>query len=56
MNDWLAKPNYAAAFRTSGVRMRGVVGGGYDGQGRRAIRSADTGQSVQTPSGEVKIS
>ena len=56
MNDWLAKLNYAAAFRTSGVRMRGVVGGGYDGQGRRAIRSADTGQSVQTPSGEVKIS
>ncbi|KAH8887461.1 hypothetical protein GQ53DRAFT_294684 [Thozetella sp. PMI_491] len=56
MNDWLAKLNYAAAFRSSGVRMRGVVGGGYDGQGRRAIRSADNGQSVQTPSGEVKIS
>lgn len=57
MNDWLAKLNYAAAFRTSGVRMRGVVGGGYDGQGRRALRRLDTdGDAVQTPSGEVTIS
>lgn len=58
MNDWLAKLNYAAAFRTSGVRMRGVVGGGYDGQGRRAIRRLDnegTAVQVQTPSGEVTI-
>lgn len=57
MNDWLAKLNYAAAFRTSGVRMRGVVGGGYDGQGRRAIRRLDSdADTVQTPSGEVTIS
>jgi hypothetical protein len=57
MNDWLAKLNYAAAFRTSGVRMRGVVGGGYDGQGRRAIRRLDSdANTVQTPSGEVTIS
>ena len=57
MNDWLAKLNYAAAFRTSGVRMRGVVGSGYDGQGRRAIRRLDTDQvqSIQTPTGEVTI-
>ncbi|KAK0626662.1 hypothetical protein B0T14DRAFT_111932 [Immersiella caudata] len=57
MNDWLAKLNYAAAFRTSGVRMRGVVGGGYDGQGRRALRRLDTDQvqSIQTPTGEVTI-
>jgi len=57
MNDWLAKLNYAAAFRTSGVRMRGVVGGGYDGQGRRALRRLDTdqAQSIQTPTGEVTI-
>lgn len=57
MNDWLAKLNYAAAFRTSGVRMRGVIGGNYDGQGRRAIRglSSDNVQVVQTPSGEVTI-
>ncbi|KAK0635440.1 hypothetical protein B0T17DRAFT_482522 [Bombardia bombarda] len=58
MNDWLAKLNYAAAFRSSGVRMRGVVGGSYDGQGRRAIRRLDTdhAQSIQTPTGEVTVS
>lgn len=57
MNDWLAKLNYAAAFRTSGVRMRGVVGSGYDGQGRRAMRRLDTDdtQAIQTPTGEVTI-
>jgi hypothetical protein len=57
-NDWLAKLNYAAAFRTSGVRMRGVVGGNYEGQGRRAIRrldSTETTQLIQTPTGEVAI-
>lgn len=57
-NDWLAKLNYAAAFRTSGVRMRGVIGGNYEGQNRRAIRRLDsTGatQLIQTPTGEVAI-
>ncbi|KAI1098542.1 hypothetical protein F4804DRAFT_121177 [Jackrogersella minutella] len=57
-NDWLGKLNYAAAFRTSGVRMRGVVGGNYEGQSRRAIRrldSTDATQLIQTPSGEVSI-
>lgn len=54
LNDWMAKLNYAAAFRTNGVRMRGVIGGSYDGQGRRALRRLDT-ESVQTASGEVTI-
>ncbi|KAI5919096.1 hypothetical protein F4810DRAFT_688843 [Camillea tinctor] len=57
-NDWLAKLNYAAAFRTSGVRMRGLVGGNYEGQSRRAIRrldNTDTTQLIQTPTGEVTI-
>lgn len=57
-NDWLAKLNYAAAFRTSGVRMRGVLGGNYEGQNRRAIRRLDNGEAtqvVQTPNGEVSI-
>ncbi|KAI0169444.1 hypothetical protein GGR52DRAFT_466615 [Hypoxylon sp. FL1284] len=57
-NDWLAKLNYAAAFKTSGVRMRGVVGGNYDGQSRRAIRRLDNSEAtqlVQTPNGEVSI-
>lgn len=57
MNDWLAKLNYAAAFRTSGVRMRGVVGGNYDGQRTRGIRRLDQkdSRSIQTPTGEVTI-
>lgn len=58
MNDWLAKLNYAAAFRTSGVRMRGVVGSNYDGQGRRGMRrldSSDATQLVDTPTGQVSI-
>ncbi|KAK3903347.1 hypothetical protein C8A05DRAFT_32929 [Staphylotrichum tortipilum] len=57
MNDWLAKLNYAAAFRTSGVRMRGVIGGNYDGQSRRAIRGSSSGnvQVIQTASGEVTV-
>ncbi|CAN8095735.1 unnamed protein product [Discula destructiva] len=55
LNDWLAKLNYAAAFRTNGVRMRGVVGGSYDGQGRRALRRLDS-EAVQTAAGEVTIS
>lgn len=57
-NDWLAKLNYAAAFRTSGVRMRGLVGGNFEGQSRRAIRRLDNSevtQVVQTPTGEVSI-
>jgi hypothetical protein len=58
MNDWLAKLNYAAAFTTSGVRMRGVHGVNYEGQIRRGIRrldSSNAAQIVQTPSGEVSI-
>ncbi|KAI0472188.1 hypothetical protein GGR56DRAFT_657296 [Xylariaceae sp. FL0804] len=57
-NDWLAKLNYAAAFKTSGVRMRGLVGGNYEGQSRRVIRrldSTDATHLVQTPTGEVTI-
>ncbi|EWC44503.1 hypothetical protein DRE_06771 [Drechslerella stenobrocha 248] len=57
LNDWISKLNYAAAFRTAGVRMRGVVGGNYDGQRARGIRRADSSnaKSVQTASGEVSI-
>ncbi|CAM1510270.1 Fc.00g006050.m01.CDS01 [Cosmosporella sp. VM-42] len=58
LNDWLAKLNYAAAFRTTGVRMRGVLGANYDGQGRRGMRrldSSDATQLVQTPTGPVSI-
>ncbi|EGX92590.1 guanyl-nucleotide exchange factor [Cordyceps militaris CM01] len=58
LNDWLAKLNYAAAFKTSGVKMRGIIGGNYDGQGRRGMRRLDSSdgiQLVQTPTGPVTI-
>ncbi|RKF63296.1 Protein transport protein sec73 [Erysiphe neolycopersici] len=59
MNDWLAKLNYAAAFRTSGVRMRGVVGGSPDGQRSRGIRRLDdlkeSYQSVHISTGELNV-
>jgi hypothetical protein len=58
MNDWLAKLNYAATFRTAGVRMRGVVGE-QRARGMRRIESISGGSSpshsVQTPTGEVNI-
>ncbi|KAJ5369039.1 uncharacterized protein N7496_008799 [Penicillium cataractarum] len=32
MNDWIAKLNYAAAFRTTGVRTKGMIATNYEGQ------------------------
>lgn len=58
MNDWLAKLNYAAAFRTAGVRMRGVLVPSYEGprtRGVRRIDSINSARSVQAPTGEVPI-
>lgn len=61
MNDWLARLNHQAAFKTAGIRQRGLVGAHYDGQKQRGIRrlnsSPSTGalQTVQTPTGEVTI-
>ena len=58
MNDWLAKLNYASAFRSAGVRMRGLVGAGQDGPRARGVRrmgSDKTTESVQTATGDVTI-
>ena len=58
MNDWLAKLNYAAAFRTAGVRMRGVVGGHYEGSRSTESQNEDpssSSHSVNGPKGEVSI-
>ncbi|KAI9706789.1 MAG: hypothetical protein M1820_004760 [Bogoriella megaspora] len=58
MNDWLAKLNYASTFRSANIRMKGLVGGSYEGQQRRGIRRLDSSRStrsVQTPTGEVTI-
>jgi len=58
MNDWLAKLNYASAFKTAGVRMRGIIGGNHDGQRPRGVRrmgSSTSTRSVKTATGEVTI-
>lgn len=57
-NDWLAKLNYASAFRSAGVRMRGLSGGKYDGQRTRGLRrmeSTKSTQSFHTATGEVLV-
>ena len=48
MNDWLAKLNYASAFRTAGVRMRGLVQGSPDGPRTRAMRRLNSGNSARS--------
>lgn len=51
MNDWMSKLNYAAAFRTSGIRMRGVIGNYEVGRSRgvRRLDSASTNsRSIQS--------
>ena len=58
MNDWLAKLNYASAFRTAGVRMRGIMGGNADSEKTRAVRRHNSGhsaQSVHTTRGEALL-
>lgn len=58
MNDWLAKLNYAAAFRTAGVRMRGVLATSSEiprAKGVHRLDSSTSTRSVQTPTGEVTI-
>ncbi|KAL2355830.1 hypothetical protein BJ546DRAFT_971937 [Cryomyces antarcticus] len=59
MNDWLGKINYAAAFRSAGVRMRGLQSTStqeaQNGQESRKPDASSTIKSVQTPTGEVTI-
>ena len=59
LSDWMAKLNYAAAFRTAGVRMRGVVGGNYESLSRQESEQQESGtpteSSVNGPSGKVSI-
>ena len=48
MNEWLHTLNYAAAFRTTGVRMRGMIGVNYQGQ-----RSQTRSGSVASEASEL---
>ncbi|KAJ5751986.1 hypothetical protein N7520_008903 [Penicillium odoratum] len=42
MNDWIAKVNYAAAFRTTGVRTKGMIATNYEGQRYRTSQRVDS--------------
>lgn len=55
MNDWIAKLNYAATFRTVGVRMRGFLGANYEGQRPELGQndSVSSMKSAHTASGET---
>ena len=58
MNDWLAKLNFAAAFRTAGVRMRGVVSGLSDGIQRSDSQTQNhvsSSHSITGSKGEVEV-
>ena len=48
--DWTSKLNYAATFRTAGVRMRGLLGTNYEG---RNIYRKDSEVSVKTNDTQV---
>lgn len=46
MNDWIAKLNYAAAFRTTGVRTKGMIATNYEGQRYRKSQRAPSISSL----------
>ncbi|OJJ85074.1 Arf family guanine nucleotide exchange factor SYT1 [Aspergillus glaucus CBS 516.65] len=61
MNDWIAKLNYASAFRTTGVRTRGMIANGYDAQRNRMGRtdsnqSAPAGMEPPSPNPDTDVS
>lgn len=53
MNDWIAKLNYAAALRTTGVRLKGLTGTSYEGQRHRASRMGSIASDASVLSAEV---
>ena len=55
MNDWIAKLNYAATFRTAGVRMRGHIGQVYEGRQRLVAQENNSyPDETVTPSREAQ--
>ncbi|KAJ6164129.1 hypothetical protein N7470_002801 [Penicillium chermesinum] len=49
MNDWIAKLNYAAAFRTTGVRTKGMIATNYEGQRYRSSQQrVDSSSSLSS--------
>ena len=52
MNDWIGKLNYAATFRTAGIRMRGLLGTNYEGRQMMRKNSEISTLSTETPAKE----
>ncbi|KAG2411690.1 hypothetical protein HFD88_009246 [Aspergillus terreus] len=50
MNDWIAKLNYAATFRTTGVRTKGMIATNYEAQRNRMSRRNSGQSSASRPS------
>ncbi|KAJ5988368.1 hypothetical protein N7481_003578 [Penicillium waksmanii] len=48
MNDWISKLNYAAAFRTTGVRTKGMIATNYEGQRYRKSQRMNSISSIQS--------
>lgn len=55
MNDWIGKLNYAATFRTAGVRMRGLLGTNYEGRSLLRKNSDFSTKSGETPVRDKKL-
>ncbi|KIX03985.1 uncharacterized protein Z518_07538 [Rhinocladiella mackenziei CBS 650.93] len=55
MNDWIAKLNYAATFRTVGVRMRGLIGTNYEGRHLLQKDADFSTTSAETPQRDKKM-
>ncbi|KAK4973289.1 hypothetical protein LTR66_011200 [Elasticomyces elasticus] len=58
VDDWLAVINYAAAFRSAGVRIGGLLGVNYEGQRMRGMNRLDSTRStrsMQTSAGQGTI-
>lgn len=52
MNDWISKLNYAAAFRTTGVRTKGMIATNYEGQRYRTSQRMETASLSSQQSAE----
>ena len=48
MNDWISKLNYAAAFRTTGVRTKGMIATNYEGQRYRKSQRMGSDSSLRS--------
>ncbi|KAJ5570973.1 hypothetical protein N7535_004633 [Penicillium sp. DV-2018c] len=48
MNDWIAHLNYAAAFRTTGVRTKGMIATNYEGKRYRKSRRMSSASSLKS--------